>query len=101
MARKGRIRQLTVVLLCSGLAVYFGYHATKGRHGLETHLRLSAKARALHERLASLEAVLSTLKHDIDLLQDEHLDQDSLDEAARGVLGYSADGDIVMLTRTQ
>ena len=99
MARKGSIRQLTVVLLCSGLAGYFGYHAIKGRHGLEAHLRLSAKARALNERLASLGTVLSTLKRDVDLLQDAHLDKDSLDEAARSVLGYSAEGDIVMLTR--
>lgn len=99
MARKGRIRQLTVVLLCSGLATYFGYHAIKGRHGLEVHLRLSAKERALNEQLASLEAVLSHLKRDVSLLSDDHLDQDSLDEAARSVLDYAADGDTVMLTR--
>ena len=98
MARKGSILQLTVVLLCSGLAGYFGYHAIKGRHGLEAHLRLSAKARALNERLASLETELSTLKRDISLLADDHLDEDSLDEAARAVLGYSADGEVIMLT---
>ena len=99
MARKGRIQQNTVVLLCLGLAVYFGYHAIKGRHGFEAHLRLSARERALNEQLASLEAVLSTLKRDVALLQDKHLDEDSLDEAARSVLGYAGDGDVVMLTR--
>ena len=46
-----------------------------------------------------LEAVLSNLKRDVALLQDDHLDEDSLDEAARSVLGYAADGDVVMLTR--
>ena len=99
MARNGKFRQLTVVLLCLGLAGYFGYHATKGRHGLEARFRLTAKAQALHEQLASLEAMLSNLKRDVALLQDEHLDQDSLDEAARSVLGYAADGEIVVLTR--
>ena len=99
MAPKGSIRQITVVLTCAGLASYFGYHAIKGRHGLEAHLRLSAKERALTERLASLETVLSNLKRDINLLQDEHIDRDSLDEAARSSLGYAADSDIVMLTR--
>ena len=99
MARNGRIRQFTVVLLCLGLATYFGYHAIKGRHGFEAHLRLSAKERALDEQLAGLEAVISHLKHDVALLQDEHLDQDSLDEAARSVMGYAADGDIVLLQR--
>ena len=99
MARNGTIRQLTVVLLCLGFAGYFGYHAIKGRHGLEAHLRLSAKERALKEQLVDLEAVLSNLKRDVALLQDEHLDQDSLDEAARSVLGYAADGEVVMLTR--
>jgi cell division protein FtsB len=99
MAQDGRFRQLTVVLLCLGLAVYFSYHAFKGRHGLEARLALSAKAQVLHERLASLEIMLSHLKHDVTLLQDEHLDQDLLDEAARSVLGYSAEGDIVILTK--
>jgi cell division protein FtsB len=98
MARKGIIRQNTVVLICLGLATYFGYHAIKGRHGLETHLRLSAKQRALKEQLVGLEAVLSHLKRDVALLGDDHLDEDSLDEAARSGLGYAADGEIVMLT---
>ena len=99
MARNGRIRQTTVVLLCLGLATYFGYHAIKGRHGLEAHLRLNAKERALKEQLVDLGAVLSHLKRDVALLEDEHVDEDSLDEAARSVLGYAADGDVVMLTR--
>jgi cell division protein FtsB len=99
MARKGRFQQNTVVLLCLGLAVYFGYHAIKGRHGFEAHLRLSARERALNEQLAGLEAVLSTLRRDVALLQDRHLDEDSLDEAARSVLGYAGDGDVVMFTR--
>ena len=97
MARSGRIRQTTVVLFCLGLATYFSYHAIKGRHCLEAHLRLSAKERALTEQLVDLGAVLSHLKRDVALLQDEHVDEDSLDEAARSVLGYAADGDVVVL----
>jgi cell division protein FtsB len=100
MTTKGNLRQLTVVLLCFGVAGYFGYHAIKGRHGLEARLHLSAQERTLKQRLASLETVVVTLKRDIDLLQDAHLDQDSLDEAARSVLGYSAEGEIVMLLPT-
>ena len=95
MARNG-FRQLTVVLLCLGLAVYFSYHAVQGRHGLETRLRLSEKARLLGEQLTGLEAVLSHLRRDVALLQDNHLDADSLDEAARSVLGYAAEGDIIV-----
>ena len=98
MARKGSFQQTTVVLLCMGLAGYFGYHAIKGRHGFEAHLRLSAKERALTEQLAGLEAVLSSLRRDVSLLQDEHLDEDSLDEAARASLGYAGQGEVVMLT---
>ena len=99
MARNGRYRQLTVVLLCLGFAGYFGFHAIKGRHGLEARLRIDAQAKALHERLHGLETVLSHLKRDVALLADDHLDADSLDEAARGVLGYAADGDVVVLRR--
>jgi cell division protein FtsB len=99
MARNGKYRQLTVVLLCFGFAGYFGVSAIKGRHGLEARLRLSAQAQALHERLHGLETVLSHLKRDVALLQDEHLDADSLDEAARGVLGYAAEGDVIVLGR--
>lgn len=99
MARDGRYRQLTVVLLCLGFAGYFGMSAIKGRHGLEARLRLDAQAKALHERLHGLETVLSHLKRDVALLQDDHVDADSLDEAARGVLGYAAEGDVVVLRR--
>jgi cell division protein FtsB len=99
MARNGKYRQLTVVLLCFGFAGYFSLSAIKGRHGLEARLRLDAQAKALHERLDSLETVLSHLRRDVALLQDEHLDADSLDEAARSVLGYAAEGDVVVLRR--
>ena len=99
MARNGNYRQLTVVLCCLGLAGYFGFHAIKGRHGLEARLRLDAQAKVLNERLSGLETVLSHLKRDAALLQDDHLDADSLDEAARSVLGYAAEGDVVVLKR--
>lgn len=89
-------RQTTVVLLCLGLTGYFAYHAINGRHGLEDELRLTAKARALEERLVGLETVLSSLKRDVALLQDDHLDEDSLDEAARAQLGFAAEGEIVV-----
>ena len=99
MSRNGKIRQTSVALICSGAAVFFGYHAIKGRHGLEARLVLDAKAQALQERLASLETMLTRLRRDSELLQDAHLDADSLDEAARSVLGYAAEGEIVVLTR--
>jgi cell division protein FtsB len=99
MTRNGRYRQFTVVLLCLGFAGYFAFHAIKGRHGLEARLRLNAQAQALTERLSGLETVLSHLKRDVILLQDDHLDADSLDEAARSVLGYAAEGDVIVLRR--
>ena len=99
MARNGKYRQLTVVLLCLGFAGSFGYHAVKGRHGLEARLRLDAQAQVLNVQLTGLEIVLSHLKRDVALLQDEHLDADSLDEAARSVLGYAGDRDMIVLTR--
>jgi cell division protein FtsB len=94
------IRQTIVTLLCLGLTGYFGYHAIKGRHGLEARLRLEAEAKALETRLASLEAVRSNLVRDVSLLGDQHLDQDSLDEAARNVLGFAGDDEIVVRTGT-
>ncbi len=99
MPRNGRYRQLTVVLLCFGFAGYFGFSAIKGRHGLEARLRLNTQAQALSERLHGLETVLSHLKRDVALLQDDHLDADSLDEAARSVLGYAAEEDMIVLKR--
>ena len=99
MARNRRSGSFIVTLICLGATVYFGYHAIKGRHGLETHLKLSAQERVLTEKLAGLEAVRSRLARDVDLLQDAHVDEDSLDEAARSQLGYAADGEIVMFLR--
>ena len=78
------------------LSLYFGYHAIKGRHGLEARLRLAAKAEALEQRLAGLETDRARLERRISLLQDDHLDLDLLDETARAALGFVRPGEIVL-----
>lgn len=97
MVRTGSRRQISVLLLCLLLTIYFGYHAIKGKHGLEAYAELSLRAERLSGELTSLEAMRSSLERDVALLGDKSIDPDYLDEMARSVAGFARPGDIVIL----
>jgi cell division protein FtsB len=97
MVRTGSRGQTSVLLICLLLTTYFGYHAIKGKHGLEAFSELSLRAERLSGELKSLEAMRSGLERDIALLDGKALDPDYLDEMARSVAGFARPGDIVIL----
>ncbi len=97
MVRNSKRRQNWVMLVCLMLTTYFGFHAIKGKHGLEAQTELSLRAERLKVELASLETMRSDLERDIALLDDKALDPDYLDELARSVAGFAKPGEIVIL----
>ena len=82
-------RSTALVLLgCLTLTVYFAHHAMYGRYGIENNRILSARAKALAGRIATLEANREELRRDIGLLSGAP-HPDIIEEAARRVLGYA------------
>ncbi|MFO1173070.1 MAG: septum formation initiator family protein [Hyphomicrobiaceae bacterium] len=99
MVRTGSRQQNVVLLICVLLTSYFGYHAIKGKHGLEAHSELTLRAERLSGDLKALEAIRSDLERDIALLSDKAVDPDYLDELARSIVGFAGPGDIVILEK--
>jgi cell division protein FtsB len=90
-------RRSTVLLVCLSLATYLGYHAIKGKHGLEARVRLTSTAHRLDGELAHLLAVRSRLERDVSLLAEADPDPDLVEELARGLLGYARPSDLLLL----
>jgi cell division protein FtsB len=93
-------RQMSVLLLCGGLTVYFGYHTIKGRHGLETRTRLIERSAALEREIKSLETVRVRLERELALLNEPNADLDYVEELARRHLGLAGREDRILIERS-
>jgi cell division protein FtsB len=92
-------RQVSVLLLCGGLTVYFGYHTIKGRHGLETRSRLIERSATLEREISALETVRARLERELALLDGPDADIDYVEELARRHLGFAARTDRILIER--
>ena len=97
--RQSRPRQITVLLLCLGMTVYFAHHAFNGRHGLEARSRLTERSALLEFEIKSLEAVRAKLERDVALLTPQLADPDIVEEVARDVLGFVHPDDRMVIGR--
>ncbi len=98
--RRKAIRQLLVLLFCSGLTAYFAYHAIYGRHGLLVRHRLIERASLLEFENRSLEVVRAKLERDVALLTPELPQHDIVEELAREMLGFvHADDRVITHTK--
>lgn len=77
---------------------YFGFHAVSGERGIFAWLKESRKLEQLKAELADAQAARMAYEKKIHLLRSDSLDPDMLDERARAVLGYSAPGEVVVMT---
>ena len=82
------------MLFCLLITGYFAYHASQGKHGLETRARLQARSVALNQELERLEVVRTALERETTALAKEPPDLDLIDEHARRALGYLHPDDI-------
>lgn len=97
-------RQMSVLLLCGGLTIYFGYHTIKGRHGLETRSRLIERSTTLEREIRALETVRANLERELALLDGSGekggADLDYVEELARRHLGFAARADRILIERS-
>jgi cell division protein FtsB len=94
-------RQVSVLLLCGGLTVYFGHHTFKGRHGLETRSRLIERSAIQEREIKALETVRANLEREIALLDGPSADLDYVEELARRHLGFAAHADRILIERSR
>jgi cell division protein FtsB len=94
---RSRLPQLTVVLCCAAVTIYFAHHALSGRYGLEARNQLMERSNLLDFEISSLEAVRSKLARDVALLSPELPDQDLVEDVARDVLGFARPDDRILL----
>ena len=83
-----RRRPPLVLLGCLALAVYFGYHAAYGSHGLQARSRLVQRSGMLERDIHRLEATRARLQRDVALLAANDPDADFVATIAAEVLGY-------------
>jgi cell division protein FtsB len=87
-----------VPVLAAGAAVYFGYFAIAGEHGLIAHQRLEQSLEQTKALVAESAAERRRLERRVALLKGESLDPDMLEELARHLLGLVHRDDAVILT---
>ena len=90
-------RRSPVLLMCLCLTAYFGFHAVKGKHGLEARAGLVSRAVRLETELAGLVAVRDRLERETALLSEENPDADYVEELARDMLGYARPGELILI----
>ena len=92
-----RLSQLAVPAVCLMVLSYIGYHAFTGDRGLNAQDRLAVETTELNTVLNDLVEERELLEKQIVLLRPATLDPDMLDEQARAVLNYAAEGEMTIL----
>jgi cell division protein FtsB len=95
--RKETARLLLYFLLCTGLIVYFSYHAVHGKHGLHAKAELQSRVEALENELRALKA--ETQRYDLRTarMNSASRDEDLIEEQARAVLNFAHPDDILLV----
>jgi len=99
MLRSRFLIDVVAPVLCVCWAAVLIYGAFAGEAGYNT---LGGLQRELHHKTLELEALRArreALERRADLLNSKSLDPDLIDERIRSILGYSADGDIIVPRR--
>lgn len=89
------IESIAATLFILLLLAYFTFHAVSGDRGLLAFMQLSKKTEEARAELDIVKAERLRLERKVSLLRNDSLDLDMLDEQARVLLGYSAEGETV------
>jgi cell division protein FtsB len=94
---KRRLKAATVPFLLLSVAVFFGWNATQGNHGLVAYAQRQAMLAQVQSDNAAARGERDGWLRRIAGLQASHLDPDMLDERARAMLNYADPRDVVVL----
>jgi len=78
------------------IVAYFGYYAVWGERGMLALADVQARVGVQHDELVQLQANRARLEHRIDLLRPGSVDNDLVEELARGQLMEGAPGQIAV-----
>ncbi len=85
-----------VTVICLVLIGYFVWHGSKGPRSFANYERLQVKIAALEDEVAAARAGREAFDHRVNLLRPENVDPDLVDELARQVLDFAAEGDLIV-----
>jgi len=95
---EGRLLRFMGIAMVALLSLYFTYHAIYGTQGIRRQQVLSDDVSAREAELQRLQNERQSLEKRTTGLRPESIDPDMLDEQARKQLGYTKDGERVLLT---
>ncbi len=78
------------------IVAYFGYYAIWGERGMLAQSETQARLGVEQEQLARIQGARARLEHRIDLLRPGAVDNDLVEELARGQLMEGAPGQIAV-----
>ena len=92
---KRRAKAAVPPVMLLGVAVYFGWSATQGDHGLKAFARQGEQLRLAQAELTHVNADVDMWERRVAGLRTTRLDPDSLDERARAMLNLADPAEIV------
>jgi cell division protein FtsB len=93
---KRRARAVVAPVFFLALALYFGWSAVRGDHGLVAFAQRKVLLAQAQSDLGRLQAQQADWQRKVAALQADHLDPDLLDERAREMLNLSNPHDILV-----
>ena len=93
---KRRVRGIILPVFFSAIAIYFGFSAAQGNHGLVVSAQLQEQLTQAQKDNAQARQDLAALEHRVGGLRNRHIDPDTLDERAREKLGRAEPNEVVV-----
>lgn len=86
-----------VAIICFSLSIYFSYHLIAGPRGYFTLKDNQTQIEKLEEELASLSAEKEHVEKRVVMMRPGSIDRDLLEERIRYTLGYTLEGEYILL----
>lgn len=87
---------LIVMIVCTGLLGYFGWHGYYGPRSFDHRDALAAKAEALDAKVTEIRETRQALERRVTLMRPQSIDPDMLEELARSTLDFGKPGELII-----
>jgi len=99
-SRRSIIFDLSVFFGCLGVLSYFGWHGFYGPRSIEHSRYISAQVEKHQSELKKVQNERIQRDAQVALLRPQSIDPDMLDEQARKTLQFTAENDLVIVTKS-
>jgi cell division protein FtsB len=87
---------LIVMIVCTGLLGYFGWHGYYGPRSFDHRDALAAKAEVLDAKVTEIREQRQALERRVALMRPQSIDPDMLEELARSTLDFGKPGELIV-----